>query len=227
MIRIQPLAIASATVTLVTLSVGNAAQAASIVTNGGFENPALAADGSFLIQNPIPGWFQTGGASGAGIEIQRRAAGDPYEGNQFTELDGNSVTEISQDLATVIGQVYKLTFAFSARPQNSSSSATPPSASTLSRMNISWGGTPVDTLIKNGTGLTNTNWSVYSYLLTATSTTTRLSFGNLTEPSDTYGSYLDDVSVTAVPTPALLPGLIGMGIGLFRKRKSSLNTIAE
>ncbi|OUC13333.1 MAG: hypothetical protein B0A82_17760 [Alkalinema sp. CACIAM 70d] len=230
MIRIQQLALASTAITLASLGVGNVAQAASIVINGGFEDPALSTDGSFLIQNPIPGWTQTGGVAGAGIEIQRRAAGDPYEGKQLTELDGKSVTEISQDLATVIGQVYKLKFAFSARPENwppNSGNATPGGASKLSIMNVSWGGTLIDTLTKDGTGLSNTDWSVYTYFLKATSKTTRLSFGNLTEPSDSYGSYLDDVNVTAVPTPALLPGLVGMGIGLFRKRKNQLDAVAK
>jgi hypothetical protein len=38
---------------------------------------------------------------------------------------------------------------------------------------------------------------------------------------DPWFHNLDDVSVTPVPTPALLPGLIGMGIAFYRKRQKS------
>lgn len=35
---------------------------------------------------------------------------------------------------------------------------------------------------------------------------------------------IDDFSVTAVPTPALLPGLIGLGLGVLRKRKAEVSS---
>lgn len=37
-----------------------------------------------------------------------------------------------------------------------------------------------------------------------------------------FGLAIDDFSITAVPTPALLPGILGMGLGLWRKRKQQL-----
>ncbi len=45
----------------------------------------------------------------------------------------------------------------------------------------------------------------------------KLSFSNA--GGDNIGAILDNVNVTAVPTPALLPGLIGMGVAALRKRK--------
>lgn len=46
----------------------------------------------------------------------------------------------------------------------------------------------------------------------------KLSFSN--SGGDFVGAILDDVNITAIPTPALLPGLIGMGLAAMRKRKS-------
>jgi hypothetical protein len=45
-----------------------------------------------------------------------------------------------------------------------------------------------------------------------------LSFKNA--GGDNIGAILDDVNVKPIPTPALLPGLIGLGVGLLRKRKA-------
>jgi hypothetical protein len=45
-----------------------------------------------------------------------------------------------------------------------------------------------------------------------------LSFAN--EGGDNIGAILDDVNVAAIPTPALLPGLLGMGVATWRKRKA-------
>jgi len=192
----------------------SSAQAASIVTNGGFELPVLP-NSSFLISNTIPGWTRGAGSSGSGIEVQRNnIAGLAFEGQQFAELDSDGVTSIFQDLATNIGQQYRLNFAFSARPNVGDN-----------QLDIGWGGNPVASL--SASGQPGTVWNQFSYLLTATNNTTRLSFGNLGETSDSLGSYLDAVSVTAVPTPALLPGLVGLGIAALRKRKAEATAESE
>jgi hypothetical protein len=50
-----------------------------------------------------------------------------------------------------------------------------------------------------------------------------LGFGVLNATDNILNSSLtiDNVSVTPVPTPALLPGLIGLGVGVLRKRKGN------
>ena len=88
-----------------------AAAPADLVTNGGFENPALGW-GSWSVFSSIPGWSRT---SGCGIEIQNHVAGSPFEGRQYTELDSHCPTAISQVLVTDPCRYYTLSYAFSAR----------------------------------------------------------------------------------------------------------------
>jgi hypothetical protein len=201
------------------LSVGSvqSAQAASIVTNGGFEQPQIPS-GSYQQPSSIPGWTIEAGAPV--LEIQNNDAGSPFEGNQFIELDSTGVTKFYQDLITKVGQQYLLTFAFSPRPRVSDN-----------QLDVEWNGSLVASFSASSIGLPNTSWITYSSLLTATNNVTRLSFGNLNEVSDGVGSYLDAVSVTSVPapvpTPALLPGLIGMGVAALRKRKNDRSEVAE
>jgi hypothetical protein len=52
-----------------------------------------------------------------------------------------------------------------------------------------------------------------------------IAFAGTTSGQDIYG--IDDVRYVAVPTPALLPGLIGIGLGVWRKRKAAMKDQAE
>ncbi|BAY13591.1 DUF642 domain-containing protein [Calothrix sp. NIES-2098] len=192
---------------VLSLAVANkSAVAANIVTNGSFESPDIPTP-SFKIFPSIPGWSLSPGSKGIGIEVQDNIAGKPFEGNQFVELDSNGVTGIFQDLATVIGQKYKLEFAFAPRQGVADN-----------RLNIFWGDNLVDSLSANGAGAAKTKWQTFAYELVATSTTTRLSFNDLDEVSNNAGAYLDDVKVTAipeatkVPEPATVLGLLAIGM---------------
>jgi Protein of unknown function (DUF642)/PEP-CTERM motif len=183
----------------------------NIVTNGSFENPQLNKN-TWGVFNSIEGWNRDG--AGSGIEVQNNAAGSAFDGNQLVELDSHGVSGIFQNLATVVGQKYKLEFAFSPRPGVADNI-----------LNVKWGGVLVDTLKASGVGLGNTMWKTFTYDLIATSTTTRLSFDNFGERSDSLGTYLDKVSVSAVqavPEPGSMVGLLAFGAisaGSLRKRK--------
>src|SRR4051812_45100475 len=85
-----------------------AAAGPDIVTNGGFELPAIG-NPSFTQVATIPGWALS---TGTLIEVQNHVAGLPFEGNQFVELDSNVSSAIFQNLATVAGTTYFLRFAF-------------------------------------------------------------------------------------------------------------------
>jgi hypothetical protein len=50
--------------------------------------------------------------------------------------------------------------------------------------------------------------------------------GSIDESTASRG-YQIDLGVTPIPTPALLPGLIGMGVGMWRKRKQDLTAQTE
>jgi len=83
-----------------------------------------------------------------------------------------------------------------------------------------WGGTFVDNLEADGTGLTDTDWTVYNYKLVATDTTTRLQFDNLGLRNG-KGSYIDAVSVTPVPEPTSVLALLAVGTlsaGLLKRK---------
>ncbi|MEH2003914.1 PEP-CTERM sorting domain-containing protein [Nostoc sp.] len=209
--KFQPLYIAAVLGALPLTLATKPAAAVSIVTNGGFEQPAIAS-GSFTIQNPIPGWSLTSdSAPDAGIEVQNNVAGSPYEGNQFVELDGNAVSGIFQNLATTVGQTYKLEFAFSPRPGVEDN-----------RLNVLWGGNTVANLVANGAENYDTAWTKYVYQVVATSKITTLRFDNLNEFSDTLGTYIDNVSVTAVPEPSTMGGIaLCVGFGAFLKTRYS------
>ncbi|MDY7015935.1 MAG: DUF642 domain-containing protein [Cyanobacteriota bacterium] len=171
----------------------------NLVKNGGFEEPDTTQEYSygipgFLWKNPIPGWQSN---KGRDIEIDGKLSGGPkaYEGSQEVELDGNNETnEIYQDISTEAGKTYKLSFAFSPRPGIADN-----------KLNVRWGDTVLAKLSADGTGLTDTQWQVYTYTVQAKGATTRLSFDNLNEDSsDGQGALLDAVSLE--PLVCQLPG---------------------
>ncbi|HLO85192.1 MAG TPA: PEP-CTERM sorting domain-containing protein [Nostocaceae cyanobacterium] len=191
------------------------AAAANLVTNGSFEEPNIPRR-SFRIFPSIPGWgVEFIGASG-GIEIQDNIAGSPFDGDQFAELDSVGQSLIYQDLQTVIGQTYKLQFAFSPRPgipQNI--------------LSVKWGDVALDPISASGVGLPDTQWKVFTYDLIAKSAITRLSFDNRLEIANGVGTYLDAVSVTSVtpvPEPTSMLGVLGIsavGATSLLKRKKT------
>jgi len=160
--------------------------ASNIVVNNSFELPAIS-NGTYALFTSIPGWSL---ASGPFIEVQNHVAGTPFDGNQFVELDSTAESAIFQDLPTLAGVQYYLSFAFSPRP-----------GVAVNSMGVSWDGSPVTTINADGTRLSDTSWTVYSFTVTASSTTTRLQFSGL-GPSDGVGEYIDAVSVAQTPEPS-------------------------
>ena len=75
----------------------------------------------------------------------------------------------------------------------------------------------------------NLDWRIYSNTFTATDTTTRLTFTNLTGGVN-EGVFLDAVSVAAVPEPAtwalMLLGFGGIGLAMRRRRRPALAQVA-
>jgi hypothetical protein len=181
-----------AVVSALMLLPANAAHAGLIV-NGGFEQPDIPT-GTFQVFGAIPGWTTV---SGCCIEIQDHIAGSPFEGDQFVEMDSfNNSGMIQTIVPTVPGQQYTLSFAYSPRPTVAASSNT---------IQVSFNGVTLDTISLSGIGLSDTNWTVFSYNVTTPGTSAVLGFAAL-GTSDTLGGYLDDVQLNAaaVPEPAAL-----------------------
>ncbi len=115
-------------------------------------------------------------------------------------MDGNAVSSIYQDIPTEIGKTYKLTFAFSPRPNIVDN-----------KLNVKWGKTSVAQLDKSGEGLFDTDWQVYNYEIPSLCSSTRLSFDNLNETSDGLGSFIDAITLEESPSNLIANGSFETG----------------
>lgn len=164
---------------LAAMPVVSAASAEKVV-NGGFEQPDVV---TWSVFSSIPGWEKT---YGCGIEVQDGVAGAPYEGEQHVELGSNCASGMSQMIATRPGVAYVLSFAFSPRPNSSASNNV---------LDVTWDGVVVDTLSRAGGS--QTAWTVHTYTVVASGTSTALTFEDK-GVNDSLGTYVDAVSVKEV-----------------------------
>ena len=201
-----------------------AASATNIVVNGSFEDtPLLPYNGGGVqwgVFSSIPGWQLSYGPA---IEVMRSKPGGwlAAHGQQWLELDADTIPPthtqgqigVYQDLNTVSGAWYTLRFAFSPRP------GWHPSGPELDGIRVYWDGNLIATVMGNGTSLTNTSWTYYTFTVKATSNLTRLEFQDASEFNNTYGAFLDDVSVELVPEPASFTALVAGIVALQRRRR--------
>jgi choice-of-anchor C domain-containing protein len=139
----------------------------------------------------------------------------PPPGGNSIDLDGNTVGEISQDIVTVPGLTYLLSFWLAGNP------AGPPPIKTLS-VTASAASTEFTFDVTNTSYPDNMGWTAESFAFTAASPTTTISFTSLdTPPSNPYGPVVGDVSVSADPEPAaiLLMGTLLLGLAGALKRR--------
>ena len=202
------------------ITAGGANAATELVVNGSFESNAITTP--FAQLSAVTGW--TSSVSGnTAFEIQKGATQGGLSGfnpvaaagTQYLELNAERLTSVSQSLATTAGGTYALSFAYSGRP------GTPGGASSL--MNVYWGSTLLTPTALVGT--TTGVWQTYSQNVTALGSSTLLRFESIGPASaPTYGSYLDNVSVTtAVPEPeSYVMMLLGLGLlGFMVRRKTA------
>jgi len=188
------------------------ALADNIVVNGNFETPFAGQD--FVMFQPgetFGGWtVAITWVDLVGTSVQAAS------GVQSVDLSGGSAGQIYQDLATVPGQTYELRFAMAG------SGVVEQQPPLIKLMEVGWGTTLVDTPSFDITGhtVTDMGWTYHTYDLTAVSSITRLQFTSLIDTQ--WGPMIDDVSVTAVPEPALLV-LLGLGVGGMLLRTRALD----
>lgn len=196
---------------LLVCAAGYTARGDSIVVNGSFEAPIVQGswDTYHAPSVAVSGWvLQSGSIDHIGGYWQAA------EGVQSLDMNGNTTAggSIYQDLSTVAGQEYTLSFAIAGNPDG------PPVVKTLE---VKWGGGAVATVSSDTTGNTRANmgWETHSFTVVASGATSRLEFTS--QDQGFYGAALDNVRVTAVPLPGTMSGaaaLLAM-VGLVRRRR--------
>lgn len=187
------------------------AASANLIVNGSFEDP-IRNPNSYGLYDVIPGWAAEVGK----IEVQRvNVAGTPAaDGFQFVELDSSQSSTIFQSVATVANQQYELSWSFSPRPGTQEPQ---------NKLGIYIDDALVATSgPQTGQSGNQNTWTRYSYVFSASSASTKISFADLGTPSDSYGTYLDDVQMVAIPEPVFLQmgALLSLGAGgVFRLRR--------
>ena len=193
------------------LSAGAASAATELVVNGSFESNPISSSSAQL--SSVTGW--TSSVSGnTAFEIQKGSTQGgatgfmPVAANgvQYLELNTERFTSISQTIATTTGSSYLLSFAYSGRPDTAGNAS--------SLMNVYWGNTLLTASPLVGT--TTPTWQTFSQTVNALGSSTVLRFESVGPTSaPTYGSYLDNVSVSvsAVPEPQTYAMML-LGLGL-------------
>jgi hypothetical protein len=152
----------------------------NLVANGSFEEPSLNYR-KWRVYSEVNGWKTS---SGAGLEIQNHAAGNPFRGAQLIELASRNASSIYQEITTVPNGRYQLQLAFSPRPSEQDN-----------RIEILWNGASVATLDGNGKGLRGTQWKTHSFEVVATGTNSKLELADRSGGRASYGGYIDNVSL--------------------------------
>lgn len=169
----------------------------NLLANGGFETPDVGAGGYDIIadSNPLLAWLvawtslEDGGR--LGLEIQDHVAGNPAvgSGDQFAELDGDHPVTISQEVATVPGQQYELSFKYSPRAGRTAAD---------NEITVKADGSVLGAVLSaDGNTDGTTNWNDYFRTFTAADASTLIEFTD-TGTDTSYGGYLDDVSLHCV-----------------------------
>ena len=212
-------------ITLAALAAVSAgASAANLIVDGSFEQITQVGANSWALINQATlsadegagGWIvgsAAGGGSVAGLEVRDNVAGAAKLGANYIELDGNENDKISQTFATVAGQTYNISFWFSDRSGVAGSSEGWALSAGSYTAGIPGGGF-------NTSG--GNQWQHFTGSFIASGPTTTFSLWG-TGTSDSYGTSIDGVSVTAaVPEPATL-GLFAAGLAVLgmsaRRRK--------
>ncbi|RKS68006.1 Ig-like domain-containing protein [Motilibacter peucedani] len=160
-----------------------AAPAGNLLSNGSFEDPAVAV-GTYDVLPSAGAWRQTGPC---GIEVENRSTVTAYDGDQVAELDSDCSTSFAQDVDVTPGAAYQLSYAFSARPGVADNA-----------LKVRVDGTVVAERTADGSALSDADWHVFTETVRASSGTMTVELADRSV-SDTLGTLVDAVSLVPVP----------------------------
>ena len=175
------------------------ADAGNLLTNGSFES--TPANGFFLPvpagnSTTIPGWTvvtpSVYGESGGSVDVVDNAYWNAEDGINSIDLAGSTGTPggLYQDVTTTVGTQYALTYWSAVNGDQ-----TPGQTHDIA---VSIGGQVVDTIQVAGMGRPLI-WVQHSVTITATSTSTRVEFDDVTPGDTNQGPALDNVSFGRPP----------------------------
>ena len=199
------------------------AAAQNIVLNPSFESPVVQANGFNGYSAGSTGITSWTVASGS---VDHIGAGfwQAADGVQSVDMNGTDAGSLFQDLVTIPGSAYNLTFALAGNPAG---------APTIKHLQVVWNGLNQGTFTFDITGKSFANMGYITVPvsgLQATGASTRLQFTSL-DAGSAAGPVLDNVSVVrtgvaTTPEPGSISLLTGISIagGVFtlRRRRSRL-----
>ncbi len=167
----------------------------NLLVNGSFEEKSIGGDGTWTIEESVPGWNIL---LSSGLEIWHNLFGTASDGNQNAELDGEDATKITQSVVTEPGAVYLLRFDFAPRPETGLvQNNLDVLVDDALFMNVSGDGTSIPSL-------TDDVWTTYSDTFVASGASTVIGFEDKGEPdsgSAGLGTLLDNAVLCLVEEP--------------------------
>lgn len=157
-----------------------------LLTNGGFETPAIASGWTIVPDASLPGWTTAPNVPDTygdpeGLELQRNLLVTAYEGDQYAELDAYYPIILTQTVTACESGEYRLSYAYAPRPTVADN-----------QLNVIFGDYEAD---HSGSGVGGSSWTYIEELVTgSTSGTVDLVFTE-TGLDDQLGMFLDDVSL--------------------------------
>jgi peptidoglycan hydrolase-like protein with peptidoglycan-binding domain len=165
----------------------------NLLENAGFEAPVVEGWDIISFTHTALKWLgdwvtpQEGGR--LGLEIQNHVAGSPAEGNQHAELDGDHPTKIWQNIPTISGNDYALSFKYSPRPGTALGNNV---------LEVRKDGVALGSQISRGSTAEDTEWTTETRSFTATGASTKIEFADVSATDDSLGTYLDDMKLSCV-----------------------------
>jgi VCBS repeat-containing protein len=162
------------------MSLSLATNSAQLLVNGSFEADKLG-NGQWSLFNGITGW-----KTNTQVEIQNNVTNKASDGAQVVEMDAdNKVDNLYQDVQTVAGHAYELTFDTATRGDTKHTDA----------IEIYWNGVKIGTVDPQ-----STTWQSNSFQVIGTGGSDRLEFREVGGNNDNYGGLLDNVALKGMGT---------------------------